>query len=223
MTLSNCTPVTARRRSFLPSFALTGALACAACTSTAVGTGAPAEDPNDSAPKPSLSFGETDESPSKDASEMMGRPASNPDPTTLSGMYERTDYASENRPSDYLVITNDVRVRVEIRHQRIAAAIECTVDVGGRVSETKTLTAYASSPIEVQPWGIRVAKAVSAKDTWFDYDVSCGLDLPDGDWPYCVDSKIPDGYSSCVYMQSGRLYSKSIDGSHGEIGKKIRN
>lgn len=199
------------------------ALACAACSSSAIGNGDPSGDTDAGGPRPSLTFGEPTESLSKDAAEMMGRPASNPDPTTLAGLYERTGYASENRPGDYLVITNDFRVRVEIRKQAIAAAIECTVKVGGRVSETRTLTAYGSSPVEVQPWGIRVMKAVAAKDTWSEYEVSCGLDLPDGDWPYCVGAKIPEGYSSCVHMQSGKLYQKSIDGGTSEIGKKIRN
>ena len=225
MTITNRALGTPHHGARRHGIALAAALVCAACSSTVIGAGDPEgeQEGGTGTGEPSFTFGDTDEPVSASASEMMAKSSSNPDPTTLSGLYERTDYASEDRPSDYLVITNDVRIRVEIRQAAIAAAIQCDVVIGGRVDETRTLSAYGSSSIEVHPWGIRILEAVAMKDSWPAYDVSCGLELPDEDWPYCVATGIPDGYSSCVYMDNGRLRAKSIDGGRREVGKKIRN
>lgn len=205
-------------RRFVRSLPALVALALPACEATAG-----RENFEPPAPEPSLALGEGTEDVSASAAEMMGKAEATVNPGTLLGIYERTDYASENRPSDYLVIQNHVRVRVEIRKSAIAAAIECRVEVGGATEDQRTLLAYGSSPIEVHDWGIHIARAVSAEDSWRTYGVGCKLDLPDEDWPYCVDDKIPEGYSKCVYIAETTLYSKGVDGTKAQVGKKIRN
>lgn len=113
-----------------------------------------------------------------------------------------------------------------MRPDRVVAAVECKVSVGGRLDETRTLYAYVSSPITVEDWGIRIEEAQADKATWSEHDVECAVDIPDEAWPYCVGSNrtVPEGYSACFFMNSAvELAVKKIDGSSGVMGKKIRN
>jgi len=205
---------------------LSGAALASACTTTVTNPEDPYISPNASA-EPKLTFGETGEEPaSTDGPGLFSTPTSNPNPKTLAGVYERTGYASESRPSDYVVIQNEWRSRLEIRNDMIVAGTECKIKVGGRTDETKTVYAYVSSPIVVEPWGVRIEKAQKDTGSWPEYAVDCSVDIADETWPYCIGDavKVPEGYSSCVYLDTAlQLSVKKIAGSVGVMGKKIRN
>ncbi len=173
-----------------------------------------------------LSFGESDDTASSDGPELFSKPASNPNPKTLSGIYERTGYGSEDRSEDFLVISNDWKTRIELRPGKVVAAIERTIKVGGATDDEKTLYAFVSSPLTVETWGVRIEKAQTDKATWAEYGVDCSVEIPDETWPYCTapNRTVPEGYSMCVFIDSSlQLSVKKIDGSTGVMGKKIRN
>ncbi|MBX3198522.1 MAG: hypothetical protein KF850_32655 [Labilithrix sp.] len=176
--------------------------------------------------EPALTFGEAGDTAASNGAELFSKPPSNPNPKTLSGIYERTGYASENRERDFLVVSNDWRTRLELRDSKVVAATECTIQVGGAVDETKTIFAYVSSPLTVEPWGVRIEAARKDTETWAEYDVGCGVEISDESWPYCLGTNltIPDGYSMCIYLdKSLQLSVKKSDGSSGTLGTKIRN
>lgn len=172
---------------------------------------------------PETSFGEDKGSLSTSADELLAKPAGNPDPQTLVGVFELTGYGSEDHPDDFLIASNTWRVRREHRQDGVAMAIECLIDVGGATSDTRTLTAFAQSPIETYDWGIRILEAASDKAVYTDlgFNIECSVDLPQVDMPYCVPSGIPEGYSICVEVTGGHLYFHETGGGTLDGGKKI--
>ena len=179
----------------------------------------------DDKPKPTTSFGDDEGTLSTSADELLSKPAGNPDPETLVGVFELTGYGSEDHPADFLIASNDWRVRKEHREDGISMAIECLIDVGGATSDTRTLTAFASSPIEVHDWGISVLEASSDKKVYDDlgFELECSVEIPAVDMPYCTTEGIPDGYSICVEVKQGYLKFRNVDGSSLDGGKKISN
>jgi hypothetical protein len=209
-------------RLFLSASLLPFALSFIGCASSDTRDGAAAPP---APPAPALAFGEDTDKPSATAPELFAKLPANPNPKTLAGVYERTGYGSENRESEYLVIQNNWRARLEIRGDKVVAGMECNFDVGGASTAKNTIYAYASSPVTVESWGIRIEKAQSDKTTWDDYKLDCSVDLPDATWPYCTGNRsVPDGYSSCIYLDpSLQLQTHKIDGTDEVVGVKVRN
>ncbi len=172
---------------------------------------------------PTTSFGEDGGALSISAPELFSKPAGNPDPETLVGIFEVTGYGSEDHPEDFLIASNTWKIRREHRETGIAMAAECLIDVGGAQTATQTLYAFASSPIQVEDWGIRVLEA-SSDDVVYDqlgFEIHCAVDIPALDMPFCLESGVPDGYSLCVEVVDGKLTFRSVDGSVTDGGKKI--
>jgi hypothetical protein len=176
-------------------------------------------------PKPTTSFGDDEGTLSMSAEELLSKPAANPDPETLVGVFELTGYGLEDHPEDFLIASNEWRARREHREDGIAMAIECLIDVGGATDDTQTLTAFAFSPIEVHDWGINILEASSDKQVYnqLGFMIECSVDIPQVEMPYCTTSGIPDGYSICVEVSQGHLKFRNIDGSELDGGKKISN
>ena len=172
---------------------------------------------------PTTSFGEDSGTLSTSAQELMSKPAGNPNPSTLVGIFELTGYGSEDHPEDFLLATNDWRIRREHREGGIAMAAECLIEVGGAQTDTRTLLAFASSPIEVHPWGVRVLQAASDDQVYdqLGFEIHCAVDIPQIDMPYWLTSGGPESYSLCVEVKDGTLYFKNVDGTVLNAGDKI--
>jgi hypothetical protein len=174
-------------------------------------------------PEPNLTFGETNDDPSADGPLLFEKPISNPNPKTLAGIYERTGNASGLSEIHQAYVINDWRSRLEIRKDTIVAGTECTITIS---NETKTLYAYVSSALTVEPWGVRIEKAQKDKSAWAEYGVECGVDISDETWPYCLGSSfdVPETYSACVYLdRSLNLMVRKLSDGSAIMGKKIRN
>lgn len=175
---------------------------------------------------PEITFGADQGTLSSSAAELLGKPAGNPDPETLVGVYEYTGFGSEEHPEDYLVLSNDWRMRYELRQSGIAMGGECKIDVGGASSDKQTMQVFVSSPIEVHDWGFKILEAHKDEKhyTAFGFDVSCSVELQALDSPFCLqEGGVPKGYSTCVTVRSGYLTFVNVDGTSGTSGKKISN
>lgn len=175
--------------------------------------------------EPATTFGEDQGTLSTSAEELLAKPAGNPTPDTFYGVFEQTGYGSEDHSADFLLATNDWRLRREHRKDGIAVGIECLIDVGGATDDTRTLHAFASSPIEVHDWGVTVLEAAhdSAVYNNLGFNIECSVDIPQIDMPFCVPSGVPEGYSLCVEVVDGYLHFRDIQGAVGDGGKKISN
>ncbi|NUP14287.1 MAG: hypothetical protein HOW73_50285 [Polyangiaceae bacterium] len=175
---------------------------------------------------PEITFGEDTGTLSTSAPELLDKPAGNPNPETLVGVFEVTGYGSEENPDQFAVLTNEWRMRREHRADGIALAIECQIEVGGGVEDAATLTGFVSGPIEVHDWGIRILEG--GKDgqvyTGFGFEVECSVELVPLDMPYCLSGgEVPDGYSLCVTVRDGVLNFIETDGTVLDAGDKISN
>ncbi|MEJ7729250.1 MAG: hypothetical protein WKG00_08545 [Polyangiaceae bacterium] len=176
------------------------------------------------APQPAIEFGDDTGALSTSADELLAKPEGNPNPETFVGIYELTGYGSEDRPSEYLLLTNDWRLRREHRKSGIAMALECLIDVGGAAEDTRAMQAFVSSAIEAHDWGVRILQSAEDGGTYtnFDFAVDCKLHIDALDIPYCLtDGSVPDTYSTCVTVSDAVLRFQGKDA--GDAGEKIAN
>lgn len=184
--------------------------------------------------RPVVTFGTDTGTPSEDAEELLSKPATNPNPDTLVGVYELTGYGSADDPNNYLILTNNWRVRREIREDSIVIAMECTFELGGATDQTEVVTVFTSSPITREEWGFRIEEnARDEKSVFGEYgfDAKCGVELAAMDQPYCVaefdgdyrtgSARVPSGYSTCITVEQG--YLRFVGNPSFEAGKKLSN
>ncbi|NUO53775.1 MAG: hypothetical protein HOV80_33425 [Polyangiaceae bacterium] len=156
--------------------------------------------------KPEITFGDDDGTLSTSAEELFAKPAGNPNPNTLVGIYEVTGSGYESIGGYFL--DNDWRARTEIREDGIAMAIECRFEVSVGASDVRTNTAFAWSPIEVHDWGIRILESATddAPYTTYGFDAHCSVELSGDDWPFCLEEEgVPEDYTACVTVRDGEL------------------
>lgn len=156
--------------------------------------------------RPEISFGEDEGTLSTTAEELLAKPSGNPNPKTLVGIYEATGSGSETL--DVYFLSNDYRVRNEIRDDGIAMAIECNFQLEVGATDSRTYVAFAWSPIEVHDWGIRILENATADTpyTAYGFNAHCAVEIAADEWPFCTKEKgVPDDATTCVTVRNGEL------------------